>query len=151
VVSLERRFFSKIKKTDDGCWLWQGGVQRQVSAPPQPYFYVRRVKKSARQVAALLMGQDVPEGYVLKVVCGSPLCVNPSHMAVVPRGDVFGHGETHTRAKLTVAEVDDIRRLLLFTNLTHQEVAEMVGVSRTTITLINLGINWSEQLTIERK
>jgi DNA-binding XRE family transcriptional regulator len=51
-------------------------------------------------------------------------------------------GEKHGRAKLTAADVIAIRELFSKSPFTHQQIASMYGVTRTTITSIHRGINW---------
>ncbi len=55
------------------------------------------------------------------------------------------HGTTSrgkANTKLTLAQVTDIRQLLISSKYTQQTIADMFGVSRGTITDINIGRNW---------
>lgn len=50
--------------------------------------------------------------------------------------------EAHPMARLTSAQVGDIRALLVAGELTHRKIAARFGVDRTTVTAINRGKNW---------
>lgn len=59
-----------------------------------------------------------------------------------------GGQNTRTNSKLTELEVQEIKSLLLNSNLTEMEISDMFEVSQRTISSINLGQTWcEEQLT----
>lgn len=88
-VSAEERFWSKVLKQSDGCWVWSGGVTRQGYGKFSP-----RAGEtwSAHKYAWMLTGNSVPDGLQLDHCChepnkcvGGPACVhrrrvNPSHL-----------------------------------------------------------------------
>ena len=133
---LKARF--ETKYTVEGeCWIWHGHTDHDI-----PVFPVKRRYRSARQVALKIYTErNIPPKHVTRSTCGNPLCVNPDHVTIIPRADIFGHKETHVSAKLTQDDVDQIRTLLQ-NGLTHTSIAQRFDVSRPTISQIARAHNW---------
>ena len=74
MATLERRFWSKVKKHPDGCWLWTGSTFR--SGPGQ--FRVGLKNRQAHRVAWELTFGSPPPG-LLRSKCGNLQCVWPGH------------------------------------------------------------------------
>lgn len=78
---LPERFWSKVLRLPDGCWLWTAAVLRQ-------YGRFRfgpdgTSTKLAHRGAYLALAGDVPVGLELDHVCLNKQCVNPAHLALV--------------------------------------------------------------------
>lgn len=90
-LTVEERFWSKVKEAPNGCWLWTGGVARghgsfaYVNTPKQIHRYAHRV--AYEFVVGL-----IPKGYDIDHLCDEPLCVNPAHL------EPCTHGENVRRA-----------------------------------------------------
>lgn len=145
------RFDEKyIEEPTSGCWLWTAGSNRHGYG----LFWNGERMEQAHRVALRLSGVPVPAGADVCHRCDNPLCVNPAHLyvgdALTNIGDalrrgrhkhVASFGETNPSAKLTQKQVAEIRRLLARGN-THRAIAEVFGVSRSTVTLISAGKKW---------
>ena len=114
---LYARIWRQITKTD-GCWLWTGGVDE--------FGYGRtRVGRTAPRVHRLTYEMEygpIPDGALVCHRCDVPACVRPSHLWLGSksennadrdakgRGRIALQGEANPKAKLTVADVQSIRR-----------------------------------------
>lgn len=64
---------------------------------------------------------------------------NSKHMVNQKR---HKHGSNHKNSKLTEDEVSEIKKMLKLGENTHQQISEIYGVSRQTVTYINNGKRW---------
>lgn len=76
------RFWSKVAKSEGGCWLWTGA---QVFGYGQFSVGARanHTTKRAHRVSYLLCVGDVPDGLSLDHLCRVRHCVRPDHLEVV--------------------------------------------------------------------
>lgn len=132
----QERFWSKmvILGADD-CWVWQR------ARDPKGYGRYGVGKKMCfahRHAYALTFG-PIPEGLCCLHKCDNPPCCNPSHLFLGTQADnmrdMFAknrhppvQGERHPRAKLTDANVVEIRRLYATGLYIQQELADKYGV-----------------------
>ena len=144
-------FWSRVKKTDAGCWEWQG------SRNSTGYGTVAwgRVVYTAHRVAAWLSGLvDSPRaprskedhGFVLHR-CDNRLCCNPAHFFIGNysanqrdayrkgrRAPIKGHN--HANSKLTPDQVREIRRVYASDVASQDTLAGRYGVSQRAISLV---------------
>lgn len=149
------RFWSKVDKSagEDGCWLWTGAKTTGYGV-----MCVRRKLMLAHRIAFGLDTGQEPDAVCHK--CDVRPCCNPAHLFGGTRADnnrdmtakgrhaahIGTHhvpsGEAHYRAKLTSAQVAEVRRRLLAGE--HQRViAKEFGVSQSTAWRIKTG--WSRK------
>lgn len=87
--TIEERFFAKVVKQDDGCWIWTGAkdIKRQVG------YFNPSAKKSTQATRASwsLANGDIPGGAQVLGCRASRLCVNPAHLRLVTADDVVAH------------------------------------------------------------
>ena len=116
--SLIKQIENKIKIDQaTECWNWTA------SRTPQGYGYIRIKKKTlqAHRVMYAIAVGPIPAGVWVLHVCDNPCCVNPKHLFLGSRHDNIDdmvrknrhfkpRGESHPRAKLTLEQVEDIRR-----------------------------------------
>lgn len=76
----EDRFWSRVDRRDNGCWLWTGSAPR----PGYGRFWVDGGKVYAHRFAYELLVGPIPEGTEIDHLCRTPLCVNPDHLEAVP-------------------------------------------------------------------
>lgn len=161
--SIEERFWPKVQKSPeaDGCWLWMGrrvhlrggyGVMR---AGPKGTGVVL-----AHRVAYKITYGPIPAGLHVCHRCDNPPCVRPDHLFLgtpaenmadaaqkgrAASGERSGpqkhpermpRGEKHASAKLTDAQVQEIRRLAEETSLSQREIAARFGVTPSNISYI---------------
>lgn len=85
VLPLEHRFWAKVEKRPDGCWVWTGvrnarGYGRLRLNNPRRMEYAHRISYEMHA------GAPVPLGLQIDHLCRNPSCVNPAHLeAVTPR------------------------------------------------------------------
>jgi hypothetical protein len=75
LTSLEERLLSRIKKQENGCWIWQGHINKKGYG---------RIESSGRRlahrVAYELWVEPIPKGLQVQHLCNDRLCCNPAHL-----------------------------------------------------------------------
>ena len=79
----DERFWSKVAKTDDGCWLWTAGGTKAGYG----LFHPSTVKVYAHRYSYVLANGPIPEGMVVRHDCDTPRCVNPAHLRLGTNAD----------------------------------------------------------------
>lgn len=76
------RFWAKVDKRLDGCWLWRGAGDHLGYGR----FYLDGKPQLSHRVSYAWVHGPIPEGLELDHLCRRPACVNPDHLeAVTPR------------------------------------------------------------------
>lgn len=87
-------FWPRIRKTESGCWEWQGaqfnGGYGRIKYDGQD--------QVAHRVAYLVLVGPIPEGMTLDHLCRNRICVNPEHLEPVDMRTNVLRGETITAA-----------------------------------------------------
>ncbi len=80
----EARFLSKVLTSQSPCWLWTGANNGTYGL-----FAVREQKAPAyaHRWAYEHWKEPIPTGLEIDHLCRVPLCVNPSHLEAVTRGE----------------------------------------------------------------
>jgi hypothetical protein len=136
------RFWQKVKISDDiSCWEW--------TASKRHFGYgqinIRRYPFKAHRLSWIIHFGVIPNGFCVCHRCDNPGCVNPSHLFLGTQTDNMTDmnrklrhggpkGESHPSAKLTNAQVAEIRTLL--TSLSCRRIAKLYRVSHTAIICI---------------
>jgi len=116
------------------CWIWR---RSPVTVRYLDNLTERRT--TVQQLAWISTYGSVPEGLCVIRACPSPGCVRPDHLmlgsktAVSKVRNIYGHtarGESHGRARLSAADVYEIRRLA---DSGHDvaEITRRFGISRS--------------------
>lgn len=142
----------------DECWPWQ-----DKSRDKDDYgIFSYRDKEGKKNVTVRAarwgweqLNGPLKDGEVVCHTCDNPPCQNPAHWfsgtVKVNNNDKMAKGrhrvhsgETHGNAKMTWAQVREIRRLYATGDWTHQALADRYGVARRTISHIISGNRWKE-------
>jgi hypothetical protein len=143
------RFWRFVLKTES-CWLWTGAKNKDTGYGV--FVVATKHLMSAHRFSWELHNGPIPEGkWVLHDCPGGDnrACVNPSHLFLgtntdnmrdASRKGTIQHGETHCFAKLTDAQVLEIRNLL--GSKSQRKIGDRFGVSASTIDDIGKGRTW---------
>ena len=85
-----KRFWSKVEKSDGGCWVWKGGKSRGYGV----FGFNGTTVKAYVFAWTYLFGREIKKGYVLHHTCENTACVNPDHLELVTS---VGHGLRHIK------------------------------------------------------
>lgn len=75
----EERFWEKVVKQDDGCWIWTAA---RIKGGYGGFMLKRRHWLAHRLAYTWLVG-PIPAGHTLDHICRQPACVNPAHLQPV--------------------------------------------------------------------
>lgn len=144
------RFDKKVRKAGpNDCWLWTGG---RFTETGYGSFRIDDRMTTAHRAAWILTNGPIPTGpgYHGTCVlhrCDTRLCVNPAHLFLGSNTDNISDrdkkgrtpwGETHSAAKLTEKDVNEIRK----SHDTQASLARRFGVSQANISSIRSGNSW---------
>jgi hypothetical protein len=166
IVDDELRFWSLVDwqgRTNEECWLWLGFV----SLFGYGRFYFNKRLTGAHEVALFLgAGRGLFTGEVVMHSCDNRLCCNPHHLSAGTQAENLAdmrqknrhsHGEQHAaimkkaaargekqhRAKLTEADVREIRKQLADRSLGVTALSRKYGVYHHVITCIAQRKTWA--------
>lgn len=147
--TLEERFWEKVDRGEPGeCWEWQGATD----TGGYGRIHVDGRDEGTHRVSYELEHDEKPGDDWVLHHCDNKPCVNPNHLYLgdrsentkdmYDRGQRSGTGEKNPPAKLTNAEVKEIRARVE-DGETQYELADEFDVSQSTISHIVTGYNWS--------
>lgn len=140
-IPLEERFWKHVNKlSEDECWPWTGATTRGGYAQ----LSVGRYKPDAtiwgvHRLSYILHKGEIPDGMLILHSCDNPRCVNPKHLRVGTTLDNMrdrhakGHysvGSQNTAAKLTEADVAEIRRIYNTSRTSTKVIAKQFSITR---------------------
>ena len=164
-VPWRKRFWSKVEIIRDNpddphensCWEWQGRVSRNGYGSFSKGGYPRGAHRLAWELA---YNEVVPNGIEVCHTCDNPICVRPEHLFLGTRADNAADmvakgrgvsprlsGEANPAAKLTEEQVQRIRALYIFGQVTQRDVAEQFGISQQQVSNIISGKKWAREGT----
>lgn len=141
------RFAGRTTPGPNGCLLWTGPLN------DDGYGVLPHGRKAHRAVYSMHHG-TIPGGLEVRHSCDVRACVNPDHLHLGTHlenmGDMVARGrsracatqrsgERNSRAKLTDAQVSEIRLLFARGALSQGQIGKTYGVSQTTVSEIVRG------------
>lgn len=170
ILEEQERFWSKVR-ISDGCWEWTGGVSKRKSLCIYGNFISRFFGRGvpSHRMAFLFSRGFLPLGQhvVIRHSCNNTRCCNPSHLSIGTQSDNIAdmvaanrqmHGENHYltkepwriprgsqrgNSKLNEDVVAAMRLKYATTNLTHEDLANEIGVSRESMRDAIKGVTYS--------
>ncbi len=148
----EHLFWSRVKKSDGGCWLWTGQSKR--SYPHKPAYGQFTVCLKGKSFilrshrASYMLHHNVELTNSKQFICHHcdvTMCVNPDHLFLGTNEDNMKDMAKKGRAccpKLDVEKVVRIKKMLA-EKKSHREIARVFGVSRVMVCRINRGRVWA--------
>jgi len=149
---LDERIWPRTDRASN-CWEWRGARTKagygviKLGPRHSPNLYVHRLVFEA-------FNGRIPDGAYICHRCDNPRCCRPEHLFLgdarinnqdaASKGRTKGPhltGETNPSAKLTAADVAEVRHLL-HQGATGVELAARFGVSKSTISNIRKGQTW---------
>lgn len=170
--SVAERFWTKVQKTEHGCWLWTGATDLR------GYGRFRGVGKSclAHRFSYELHYGPIAVGALVLHHCDTPSCVRPDHLYAGTQADnvrdMWGRGrakitssfrnnperaralramqktkrgEEHPLARLSESDIHQIHDLYS-KGLTQREIGKHFGIDQSTVSNIVTGRSWGHVL-----
>jgi DNA-binding XRE family transcriptional regulator len=117
------------------CWEWLAGLGGR---DKRPFFSLNNKKVLAYRITYELMKGAIPERAIIRHSCDNPICCNPNHMQLGTHQDNMNDMKERERHGLPFHVVKAMKRLRA-QGRTQQQVADLYGVSRETISAIETG------------
>jgi hypothetical protein len=150
-----RRFWGKVDvRSPDECWNWTAGR----SSSGYGRFGIKGALVFAHRLAFTLVYGTIlqGEGYLGTVIrhsCDNRVCCNPFHLhhgsqrdnmqdAVIRGRIVYQRGESHGHAKLTEAQVLEVRKAYSVGGVTQSTLAQKYGINQPAIQMIVTRKRW---------
>jgi hypothetical protein len=141
--SIKRRFLSQVNfNGKGGCWLWTSHKNKGYGR-----FWHSGHRTGAHRAAYQLFRGPVPPGQCVCHTCDVRACVNPKHLWLGPNSKNIedrqnkenqAKGERHPRAKLTEADVIEIRS----SKESYYRFALRKGLSKSCVRHAAVGRSW---------
>jgi hypothetical protein len=151
-------FLKRIVIDDNGCWLFQGYLMRNKTGMGYGWVYFQGKNMGAHRASWIFHNGEIPDKLFVCHKCDVPHCLNPEHLFLgTARDNVFDminkgrkapsafigrNGEKHSQAKLNVAQVIEIKKMLN-KKVSFSKIGSLYNVSKSTIGSIKCGKNWA--------
>lgn len=138
--------FNRTLTLKNGCMIWLGALTN--SGYPKAGGIESKTMMVHRYVA---LGHDRPTDTVVMHTCDNSLCINPEHLVVGTQTennlDSYDKGRKsgykHPFRKLTVDDVEEIRRLWGSRQLTQGRIGKQFGIGQSTVSKIVNDEDWA--------
>lgn len=142
-ISTEERFFNKVKKQVNGCWLWVGA---KTGSNKYGYFHLSAKEGCvfAHRYSFELSKGPIPEGMLVCHTCDIPTCVNPDHLFLGTHKENAIDRSKKGRNKCFKKLNDDDVKIIKSSTISQNKLSKQFNVSRRTIASIQYGETWSD-------
>lgn len=135
------RFWEKVEKTEDGCWLWMFSLNKKGYGK----YSIKNGWMFAHRFVWEITYGPIPDGMFVLHECDTPACCRPDHLFLGTHQDNMtdraakgrGLGEKNQNTKLTDAQVATIRQEGRYTS--YAKIGARYGVDGAHICLILQG------------
>jgi hypothetical protein len=145
------RFLTFVNKTPT-CWLWTGHTRGEMRYGA---FWLDGRTTTAHRAAFTLFVSDIPAGQQVLHRCDEPKCVRPDHLFLGTQADNMAdkaakgrchdqRGERSHTAKLSRAQVADIKAKYLAGGVSQRALAASYKVSQRTVSDLLRGVCWKD-------
>jgi len=142
-VDPDKRFWAKVRKISDGCWLWTAAKRNGYGA-----FGVRAgLIVDAHRYSWMLIHGGILPGFEVCHHCSNRACCRPSHLFLSTRWgnlhDAIDKGDFKPRRgfKLTPDQVREIKAKIAEGRV-QRHLAFEYGVSPSLVCMISKGVRW---------
>lgn len=143
MTKLEKKFWSKVNiKSDEECWEWTKGARHGYGE----FYDAGKIIAAHRFAWEFYHKCKIPEGKLILHRCDNRPCYNPLHLYagtysnnaqdMLRRNRGNKHIVAFKLSKISANQITQIRKLLK-TDLTQDDIANMMGVPRPTVSRIN--------------
>ena len=144
-MTFEQRFMRHIKKSENGCWIWEGAKLSNGYGKCRDM----NMKSSLAHRASYeyFVGELEPLKYVCHK-CDTPSCVNPAHLFLGTPLENQQDSKKKGRAikasfKLNKNLVEKIREKLKSGELYQCDIAKEFSISQSMVSIINTKKGWN--------
>jgi len=145
-LSIKERLMDRIKIDKNGCWIWQGTIDKD------GYGKIQYIKKGyrANRLSYMIFKGEIPKGMLVLHSCHNPKCINPKclhlgnndlNMKEMVESNRQAKGSKHGVSKLTEEIVKTVKEKLKTEN-NCATIAKEYGVHRNTILSIKKKKTW---------
>lgn len=120
------------------CWQWCGIIKGRKGYERPVFNLEGRTVNATRLVYELVKGEKIPNDKLIRHTCDNDMCVNPAHMIIGTHDENMRDMVDRERVGLPHTVVKAIKRLLS-QGRPHQEIANLYGIPRSTVTNISTG------------
>lgn len=134
---MDKKEFTKyVKKSNNGCWLWEGPVNHAG--------YGRLENDRAHRISFRLFVGEIPDGLCVLHKCDVRLCVNPEHLFLGTLADNMIDRTVKGKSAKTLNS-DTVLAIRQYFREGHSisEIASIVGRSISTVSRIANGKRWA--------
>lgn len=155
MITVDERFDLKVDRSagPDACWPW---TAVRTSEGYGRFKFEGRSGRAHRFALARRLGRSLSPGEQALHRCDNPPCVNPSHLWVGDNAENMAdkrakgrssngesrNGERHPMAKLTAAQVADLRVRYAAGGIGQRALAREFGLSQAQVSNIVSGARW---------
>jgi len=162
-----KRFWDKMEKPDDGCWIWPGSKAAGYGTIFVEYRTKHATMMKAHRLSYMIHVGAIPPDKEICHSCDTPPCIRPSHLflgthqdniADAKRKGRMAHigqnsprGENHPTSKLTQNAIKEIRATYAAGDTSMSTLGQRFGVSASLIYHIVRNHRWKDVIATDAR